>query len=257
MTAKGVALVTGSSQGIGKAIALRLADDGFDVAINDIPSGKDNLQRVSDEIASKGRNVLICIANVSVDKEVKEMVEYVVNHLGRLDVMVANAGICTASSLLDLDVNDWDHLMSINSRGVFLCYKYAAKQMIAQGGKGRLVGASSVVGKQGHAGVAAYSASKFAVRGLTHSAALELGKHGITVNAYAPGAIDTPMLAAAATKFATESGGDMYASEANLSAVGYLGKPNDIASLVSYLASPEAHFITGQTISVDGGRNPD
>ncbi|OJA10998.1 hypothetical protein AZE42_06337 [Rhizopogon vesiculosus] len=191
------------------------------------------------------------------------MVDGAVTKLGGLDVMVANAGVVVGSgSLLFSTVETWDHMFSVNARGTYLCYKYAAMQMVEQGRGGRIIGASSVAGKFGLHSTCAYSATKFAVRGLTQVAALELGKHGITVNAYAPGMIQTPM---------TQDGIDRTNNQTTEGALGdpestkwimsimenvpikHLGQPADIASIVSYLASKEAHFITGQCISVDGG----
>ncbi|KAJ7220734.1 hypothetical protein GGX14DRAFT_431901 [Mycena pura] len=160
------------------------------------------------------------------------MVEGAVKQLGGLDVMVANAGVAGAhvADLTELPVEEWDRVLSINARGPFLCYKYAALQMIQQGRGGRIIGASS----------AAYSASKFAVRGLTQSAALEFGRYGITVNAYSPGLIDTPMI--------TSNGAEMARLYTELSPL-KRAVPEEIAGLVSYLASKESQFITGQSVS--------
>ncbi|KAJ7258232.1 NAD-binding protein [Mycena rebaudengoi] len=249
MSSKGIALVTGAAQGIGKAIALRLADDGYDVAVNDVSSNADKLDQLVEEIKAKGRASSKHIADVSVDEQVREMVEQVVQLLGGLDVMVANAGIATPQTIVETPTENWDRIMAVNARGPFLCYKYAAAQMIKQGRGGRIIGASSIAGKQGMAHIAAYSASKFAVRGLTQAAALELGPHGINVNAYAPGAINTPMLSANLT-------GDFAAlidKLTNASPLKRIGTPDDVASLVSFLVSKESQFITGQTISINGG----
>ncbi|SJK98576.1 related to 3-oxoacyl-[acyl-carrier-protein] reductase FabG [Armillaria ostoyae] len=247
MTEGPVALVTGSARGMGRAIALRLASDGFNVALNDIASQKDNLEALRGEIEDLGKKAFIYIADVSKEDEVKAMVDETVEGLGRLDVMVANAGICPGvSGLMDTTAEQWDHIFAVNARGIFLCYKYAAMQMVKQGRGGRIIGACSVTGMRAQGHLCPYSASKFAVRGLTQSAAEELGSHQITVNAYAPGIIDTPMTGSV---FPEES---VRQSE-NIVALKKIGQPKDLASLVSYLASPESHFITGQTISVDGG----
>ncbi|EGN94473.1 hypothetical protein SERLA73DRAFT_188392 [Serpula lacrymans var. lacrymans S7.3] len=257
---KGIALVTGAAQGIGRAITLRLADDGFDVAINDILSNKENLDNVALQVASKGRRTCVMFADVTVEDEVKGMIDGVVTQLGGLDVMVANAGIIRVGTLLETGVDDWEAQFAVNVRGTYLCYRYAAMQMIAQGRGGRMIGASSVAGKTGHANQIAYCSAKFAVRGMTQCAALELGRHGITVNSYAPGAMITPMLEGIriANDQRNESlgqfyDGDYYKRMADRAAVGYMGKADDVASIVSYLASKESHFITGQSISVDGG----
>ncbi|KAJ6551115.1 NAD-binding protein [Mycena capillaripes] len=244
MSSKGVALVTGAAQGIGKSIALRLAEDGYDVAVNDIPSNSELLDAVVAEVQAKGRKGVKRVADVSQDEQVKGMVEQVVEELGGLDVMIANAGVLhKLVPITELTADEWDRIMNINGRGPFLCYKYAGIQMIKQGRGGRIIGASSLAGKQGQANAAAYSASKFAVRGLTQAAAMEFGAHGITVNAYAPGAIDTPMIAVLRDT------------------VEQYSVPADIANLVSFLASKESQFITvltkmsrsGQTISINGG----
>jgi len=256
---KGVALVTGSGhpQGIGHAIAVRLAEDGFDVAVNDITSKEKRLDELVKKIQGKGRRSTQIIADVSQEDQVKGMVETVVRELGGLDVMVANAGICKyAVNVLETTAEDWDRIFSVNVRGTFFCYKHAGIQMVAQGRGGRIIGASSVLGKKGAPMIGAYSSSKFAVRGLTQSTAAELGKYGITVNAYAPGAIDTPMLQgmdfAAAEMNGTEPG-VLYKQMDSMSPLGYKGTPMEISSLVSYLASKEAHFITGQSVSCNGG----
>ncbi|KAG1739912.1 uncharacterized protein EDB91DRAFT_1347266 [Suillus paluster] len=259
---KGIALITGSAQGIGRSIALRLARDGFDVALNDLPTKSPQLESVATEIESIGRQVCVVPADVTVNEQVKEMVGDAVTKLGGLDVMVANAGVVTVASLISSSVESWDHTSAVNARGPYLCYKYAAMQMIDQGRGGRIIGASSVVGKMAFPYSCSYAASKFAVRGLTQVAALELGKYGITVNAYAPGGIQTPM-----TKDMMDESGkadfegliddpvsrEWITSLLENVPIKHVGQPEDIASIVSYLASKEAHFITGQCISVDGG----
>jgi len=251
---KGVAVVTGSAQGIGHSIAVRLAEDGYDVVINDVESKKENLDVVKEEIAAKfpERRVLIILANVTVEEEVKGLVESVVKEFGKLNVFVANAGIARVKPLLETTSEDFESVLSVNVKGTFHCYKYAAQQMIAQGDGGRIIGASSLAGKKGHAMLSAYCASKFAVRGLTQTAAIELGHHGITVNAYAPGPIHTSMLAQL-QQAAVERSGDLYEEMKRLSSVGYLGNTQDVGNLVSFLVTPEARFITGQSITIDGG----
>lgn len=252
---KGVALITGAAQGIGRSIAVQLARDGFDIALNDLPDKNAQLELVATDIESLGRQVCVVPADVTVEKQVKEMVDDAVTKLGGLDVMVANAGISTISSLVSSTAESWDHTLSVNARGPYLCYKYAAIQMIEQGRGGRIIGASSVQGKMGFPYSSAYTASKFAVRGLTQAAAVELGQYAITVNAYAPGAIQTPMN----NTTMDESGKANYdhiiedpcsrkwiTSVLDNVPIKHVGQPEDIASIVSYLASKDAHFITGR-----------
>ncbi|KAI0938461.1 hypothetical protein AcW1_001813 [Taiwanofungus camphoratus] len=240
-TSTRVAIVTGAAQGLGASIALRLADDGLDVAVNDIGSKSDQLQQIVAQIQAKGRRALAVPADVSRDVDVQAMVAKVVEELGGLDVMVANAGIVLYQSLADTQLEVWDRIMSVNLRGVMLCYKYAGVQMIKQGRGGRIIAASSAAGKKGMINLPAYSASKFAVRGITQSAALEFAPHNITVNAYCPGGIRTPMSSHADIKLLDLPSNLPFAD------------PEVVASLVSYLAKPEAYFITGQSILVDGG----
>ncbi|KAJ6570511.1 hypothetical protein DFH09DRAFT_417128 [Mycena vulgaris] len=251
MPSKGTALVTGAAQGIGRAVALRLADDGFDVAVNDIANNSEKLDTLVGEIREKGRASSKYVADVSQEEQVREMVEMVVGQHGSLDVMVANAGIAGRSglALTEVTLDEWERVMNTNARGCFLCYKHAGIQMIKQGRGGRIIGASSCAGKQGLATQGPYTASKFAVRGLTQAAASEFGAHGITVNAYAPGAVDTPMVANATVA----TGADVLTYLKEMSPLKIVGVPEDIASLVSFLASKESQFITGQSISINGG----
>ncbi|KZP26749.1 NAD(P)-binding protein [Athelia psychrophila] len=256
---KGVALVTGSgsARGIGRAISLRLADDGFDVAVTDIPTNQRNLETLVEEIKAKGRKSCSILADVTQEEQVKMMVETVVRDLGGLDVMIANAGVCPSGDILtETSAEDFQRTFDVNTKAVFFCYKYAGKQMIAQGRGGRILAASSSLGKKAAPFMAPYCASKFAVRGLTQSLAQELGPHGITVNAYCPGPVDTELLAESAARVDEKQGrapGTFMKMLDKASPLGYKGAPVDIASVVAYLASKEAHFITGQSITVDGG----
>ncbi|THU78553.1 short chain oxidoreductase [Dendrothele bispora CBS 962.96] len=240
-----VALITGSTQGIGRAIALRLAGDGFDIGLNDLSGKREALDKLAEEIRAGGKKVAVVPADVSNEGSVKGMVENVVNDLGSLDVMVSNAGVFWWNNLLDSSAEDWDKMQAVNSRGMFLCYKYAAKQMVSQGHGGRIIGAASVAGRQGIEGSSAYSASKFAVVGLTQTAAKDLGPYGITVNAYAPGVVYTPM-------FTNSFSDPNVASEtwAKVTSLGRLGTPEDVAGLVAFLASKDASWITGKSINV-------
>jgi len=163
-------------------------------------------------------------------------------------VMVANAGICLVKPFLETTLEDWDQSFDVNGKGVFLCYKYAAKKMIEQGRGGRIIGASSLAGKQGYEPLAMYCATKFTVRALTQTAALALKPHGITVNAYAPGIVNTPMLAKLARDL------ENLESPIVSNHSDDVGTPEEIAALVSYLVSKEARYVTGQSVSINGGR---
>ncbi|KAJ8078222.1 hypothetical protein PM082_000428 [Marasmius tenuissimus] len=242
-----VAIVTGAAQGLGRSIAARLFQDGFNIAINDIPEKSKQLEEIAREIEGDSRKagrVLVALADVSVESEVKGMVERVVEELGSVDVMVANAGIAPIASIHDTSTETLDRVLAVNVRGTFLCYKYASEQMIRQGGGGRIIGASSLAGKRGQGMLSAYSASKFAIRGLTQAAAVELGKHGITVNAYAPGAIVTEMFHSMSDQ--------MKNGLAARASLGCHGTTDDIANFVSYIVSDQAKFITGTSPSMVG-----
>lgn len=252
VTGNRVALITGAAQGIGEAIALRLADEGFDVAVNDVVLKGDQLAAVISRINIKGTRAISVPGDVSLESDVIAMVARTVNTLGGLDVMVANAGISMYKPLFHTSVEDFERIMAINVLGVMLCFKHAAMQMIKQGRGGRLIGACSGAGKKGIPNMAAYSASKFAVRGLTQSCAAEWVKHRITVNNYAPGSILTPM-----TLHPDDAKNGGPASTAK-KIVGIPldtpdAEPEVIAGLVSYLVKPESYHITGQSINIDGG----
>ncbi|EJD06797.1 NAD-binding protein [Fomitiporia mediterranea MF3/22] len=178
-----VAIITGRAQGIGYAITHRLADDGFDVAVNDIHAKQKEIDTIVEEVRKKGRRAIAVPGDVSSETDVAVLVENTVRDLGSVDVMVANAGVMPLGGILELPIEKLEATLAINVRGVFLCLKYAGLQMVKQG-RGGLIAATSTAGKQGGPNIAAYSASKFAVRGLVQSASIDLRKYGITVNAY-------------------------------------------------------------------------
>jgi len=252
LTAPRTALVTGAAQGIGRATAIRLAQDGYNIAINDIQAKDAELQSLSEEIARLQRKALIIIADISNETLVVGMINEVVRAFGGLDVLVANAGVAIYKPILETSTEDWDRVYSINARGTFLCYKHAAKQMIEQGRGGRIIGASSDLGRANEGGLSVYGSTKSVVRSLTQSAAREWGPHGITVNSYTPGAINTEMTRNLGDSLGGWAAVEKY--EAERTAVGYIGGPEEVASVVSFLAKPESHFITGQSISCNGGR---
>ncbi|KAL1666491.1 hypothetical protein GGF50DRAFT_113197 [Schizophyllum commune] len=250
-----VAIVTGAAQGLGKAIALRLAKDGLAVGLNDIPSKKEALDEVAKEIVKVNGRAVVHVGDVSKQEVVQNLIDTVVGTLGGLHVMVANAGMARPAPFLEESLETFNQVMSVNTTGLFLCYQLAGRKMIELGSKdGRIIGASSIGGKQPLRGLTSYTASKFAVRGLTQSAALALGPHGITVNSYAPGLIDTPLAFTPHLEDHTDLAFDKYSATAPLRRV---GQAEEVAALVSFLASKESGYMTGQTLSIDGGAHMD
>jgi len=249
--------VTGSSRGIGKAIALRLADDGYDVCINDIEANKSGSDEVVKEIQGLGRRAFAFSADVSDSQQVKDLIQASVKELGPLNTMVANAGIAQVKALLDLTDQDFKRMFEVNVNGVFNCYSHAARQMISQGTGGKLLGAASIVAFKPFALLSHYSASKWAVRGMTQAFAMEMAEHKITVNAYAPGIVGTAMWDLIDEKLGEKTGakkGDTIKKYTNeLIALGRTSVPEDVSSTVSFLASKDSDYMTGQTIVIDGG----
>jgi meso-butanediol dehydrogenase / (S,S)-butanediol dehydrogenase / diacetyl reductase len=249
------ALVTGAARGIGRAIAERLAADGLGVSVADLPSAKDQVDLVVAGIGGPEAGLGLAV-DVTDAMSVQAAVAAHLEHFGGLDVMVANAGIAITAPLLDTTAEQWQQIMDVNVKGVLHCYQSAARQMIIQGRGGRLIGAASVAAHRGGKWQGAYSASKFAVRGLTQSVAQELAEHEITVNVYSPGVVHTPMWegidAEMALRRGTAPGSEMAGMIAQIS-LGRLETPADVAAVVSFLASPDSGYITGQSIVVDGG----
>jgi acetoin reductase-like protein len=252
-----IALITGAAQGIGRAIALRLADDGLDVAITDLKSQRTSLDNVADEVRAKGRRCLVLECDISQEEEVQRMVEAAEQCFNGLDVMVANAGRIIVKPIIDSTLADFDMVFNTNVRGTFLCLRAAARVMIKQGRGGRIISASSVAGKKGLPYNSIYSASKSAIRSFTQALASELGSHGITVNAYAPGPVDTLLLRGSSEEYAKHlglpDGKTLIQDYQARGALPRIGAPEDIANIVSFLAGKDSGYITGQTITVDGG----
>jgi meso-butanediol dehydrogenase / (S,S)-butanediol dehydrogenase / diacetyl reductase len=250
------ALVTGAARGIGRAIALRLAADGLGVSVADLPSAATDLSAVVDEVEAAGGHGLALTVDVTHADEVNAAVADHVRHFGGLEVMVANAGIAVTAPLVETSADQWQRSMDVNLTGVFHCYQAAARQMIAQGRGGRLIGAGSVAAHRGGKWQGAYSASKFAVRGLSQSVAQELAEHAITVNVYSPGVVHTSMWESIDEQLAQRRGTPVGSEMASMVAgipLGRLEVPDDVAGVVSFLASPDAGYLTGQSIVVDGG----
>ena len=238
-----IALVTGASRGIGASIARGLAADGFAVGVNYARSA-DAADAIVAEIVDGGGAAVAVQADVSDADAVAAMFATVTDALGPVSVLVNNAGITDDGLLLRMKVEQWDNVLATNLRSVYLCTKAALKPMI-RARSGRVVNVSSVSGISGNAGQGNYAASKAGVIGFTRSIAKEVGSRGITVNAVAPGFIATDM---------TEALGEAVAEGVtNQISLGRLGRPEEVASIVRYLASDDASYITGQTIVVDGG----
>lgn len=241
-----VALVTGSSRGIGLAVARALAADGFAVCLN--CSGEGGLPQLQQQAAALaeefGVPTLALAGNVAVMDEAKALVEATVAQLGSLDVLVNNAGITRDGLIARMSEEDFDDVIAVNLKGTFNCCKAATKVMMKQR-RGCILNMSSVVGVSGNAGQVNYAASKAGVIGLTKTLAKELARRNIRVNAIAPGYISTDMTGALSEQ-------QREAITAHIG-LGRLGQPEDIAAVAAFLASPAASYITGQVISVDGG----
>lgn len=238
-----VALVTGASRGIGKAIALLLAENGADVAVN-FAGSTAAAEAVAAEIEKMGRKAILVQGDVSQSEVCTEMVDKVVKELGHIDILVNNAGITRDTLLLRMKEEDWDAVLNTNLKGVFNCTKAAVKYMTKQR-SGAIVNISSVVALMGNAGQANYAAAKAGILGFTRSVAKEMAARGIRVNAVTPGFIKTDMTSVLSEKV-------VAAMEASIP-LARLGEPEDIAKAVLFLVSDNAAYITGQTLHVDGG----
>jgi 3-oxoacyl-[acyl-carrier protein] reductase len=239
----GVALVTGASRGIGRAIALQLAADGFTVAVN-FASSASKADEVVAQIQASGGSAVAIQADVSDPDAVANLFRTASDELGPVSVLVNNAGITDDGLVLRMSPDQWDRVVNTNLRSVFLCTKEALRSML-RAKSGRIINISSVSGISGNPGQGNYAAAKAGVIGFTKSVAKEVGSRGITVNAIAPGFIQTDMTDAL--------GETVTAAVSEQVALGRLGLPEEVASAVGYLASEGASYITGQTIVIDGG----
>ncbi len=238
-----VALVTGASRGIGKEIALTLAGRGATVIVN-YNGSKDAAEAVVAQITENGGQAEAWQCNVGDFNASKKMITAVIKKYGHLDILVNNAGITKDNLMMRMSEADFDAVIESNLKGTFNCIKHVSRQMLKQK-SGRIINLASVVGRSGNAGQMNYAASKAGIIGMTMSAAKELASRGITVNAVAPGFIRTEM-----TDAMTE---DAKNAVIQLIPMGVPGETKDVAELVAFLASDAARYITGQTISVDGG----
>ncbi|NLI40364.1 MAG: 3-oxoacyl-[acyl-carrier-protein] reductase [Caldisericales bacterium] len=239
-----VALVTGSSRGIGRSIALELAKDGADIVVNyPFEAELENAKETARLVRELGRKAIFVEANVASLASCEEMVKKVATELGKIDILVNNAGITADTLLLRMKESDWDKVIEINLKGTFNCTKACLRSLMET--KGRIINISSVIGIMGNMGQANYAASKAGIIAFTKSVAKEMGSRGITCNAIAPGFIETPM-----THALTEQVRNDYLSRIPLRR---FGLPEDIAGVVSFLASPKGSYINGATIVIDGG----
>lgn len=241
-----IALVTGASRGIGRAIAIGMAARGFDVAINDIERQKDALQEVAQEIQATGRRALTVYADVSNKADVEAMVKKTADAFGRIDSIVNNAGILIASDVEHLKEEHWDSVLDVNAKGTFLVVQ-AVLPYMKQQKYGRIVNIASIGGKHGAPEQAHYSASKAAVMGFTRVLAQEVGTHGITANCICPGIILTDM------GRVNLDDGAVRQSWQEKTAMRRIGDPEDVVGPVAFLASDDSAFVTGQSLNVDGG----
>jgi len=238
-----VAIVTGSGRGIGRAITLKLAEVGAKVVINDIGEAS-AINSVAEEIRAMNQKSLAVLADVSLSPDVDRLVEETLASYGRVDILVNNAGITRDQLLMRMSDEDWDRVINVNLKSVFLCTRAALRHMIKQRW-GRIINIASIVGIVGNAGQANYASAKAGIIGFTRTIAKEVASRGITANAIAPGFIDTGM-----TQQLQENQRQELMRRIPL---GFLGTPRDVAEAVAFLASEEARYITGHVLNVDGG----
>jgi len=237
-----VAIVTGSGRGIGRAIALKLAESGATVVVNDVEAG--SVEDVAEEIKAKNGQSLAILADVASPPDVTRLVEMTKSTYGKVDILVNNAGINRDKLLLRMSDEDWDKVLNVNLKSVFLCTRAVLRHMLEQRW-GRIISISSIAGIMGNPGQANYASAKAGIIGFTRTVAKEVASRGITANAIAPGFIDTEMTRRLKEEWRQEIKSHIP--------VGYFGSPRDVAEAVAFLASEEARYITSQVLNVDGG----
>ncbi len=250
-----VAIVTGAAQGIGEGIAARLAQEGAHVAVADLNSEK--AKSVSDSLNRNGGSAISITIDVADRAQVQAAIRDVVETFGRLDIFFNNAGFNKPLPFMDIDESNFNSIMRVNAWGVLLCSQEAAKQMIAQGDGGKIINTASIAGRQGYAEFAPYCASKASVISLTQAAARAFAKHKITVNAFAPGVVVTPLWDGLEQdmidKGVIKKKGEFIETFSSSILLGYPSRPSDIAGVAAFLASADSDYITGQVIMADGG----
>ena len=250
-----VAVVTGSAQGLGKGIVERLCSDGYKVVISDI--NEEVLNETYEAFKGKGYQVASLVADVTKQEDHIKLVEHAVNEFGKLDVYINNAGVeGEVEEMTEINPDNVDFVLDVNVKGVLYGIQAAARQLKKQGHGGTIINAASIAGHEGFDFLATYSASKFAVRGLTQVASKELARDNITVNAYCPGIATTGMWDRLDEKFMQVLGtkkGEALEQYSGAISLGRTQVPKDVANLVSFLASEDANYITGQALISDGG----
>ncbi|SFK38460.1 meso-butanediol dehydrogenase / (S,S)-butanediol dehydrogenase / diacetyl reductase [Halobacillus dabanensis] len=249
-----VAVITGSGQGIGKGIAERLANDGFKVVINDV--NKETAEATAKELQDQGKEAFAVEGDVSKRDDQFSLVKQTVEKYGSVDVFVNNAGIDQVAPLLEVTEEDLKKIYDINVFGTLYGIQAAAEQMKEQDGRGKIINACSIAGHKGYSFLGVYSSTKFAVRGLTQTAAQELAQFDINVNAYCPGIVGTSMwdrIDARMVEYMGLEPGEAFEKFAEGITLGRTQEPVDVANFVSYLASSDSDYMTGQAVMIDGG----
>jgi NAD(P)-dependent dehydrogenase (short-subunit alcohol dehydrogenase family) len=241
------AVITGAAKGIGRATAEAFAAEGARIVATDIDA--EGLNLLLEDLEAKGAECVTVVGDVSDPGDARRMIEAAVEHYGRIDILVANAGVIPLRTIVEATPEDWDHVMSVDGRGMFLTCKYAIEAMLETGG-GSIVCLSSISGLAGQSGQSTYGPAKFAASGLTMHLAVEWAARGIRVNAVAPGTIRTE----AVRRLPEQPGGAEYVEEIRkMHPMGRLGEPDEVARAIVFLASDDASFITGAILPVDGG----